>query len=102
MRSIIRGNRPEPEAKRFLYEERITLRECADLEGAPERGEPEARTCAREDGAECLDLFQAYGLPEEVAADGVGVFSLLRESDLPPKEYLDAGFDTGHEHQRHS
>jgi hypothetical protein len=38
-------------------------------------------------------------LPEP-PADGAEVFSLIRESELNPAEYLDSHFDTGLEHQQ--
>jgi hypothetical protein len=36
---------------------------------------------------------------QRLSGSGVEVFSLIRDSDLPPKEYLDQFFDTGTEHQ---
>ena len=38
-------------------------------------------------------------LADETIGHGAELFSLLRESDLEPKEYLDAFFDTGDERQ---
>ena len=48
---------------------------------------------------ECLDLIQAYWLYDEITIpeQGTEVFSLMRDSDLPPKEYVDVFFDTGME-----
>lgn len=59
-----------------------------------------------------LDLFQVYRLADDApgeaepltfpvnnkafsAVQGAEVFSLIRESDLDPSEYLDRFFDTG-------
>lgn len=54
-----------------------------------------------DEGAEALDLYQGYWLFDEVnlIPQGTEVFSLLRDSDLEPSEYLDTFFDTGCEHQ---
>ena len=34
-------------------------------------------------------------------ADGAEIFSLMRDSDLDPEDYLDTFFDTGEEHESH-
>lgn len=47
-----------------------------------------------------LGVCQSYWLVEPLAGSGVEVFSLLRESDLEPSEYIDTFFETGDEHQR--
>ena len=46
---------------------------------------------------EFLGYSQAYALFEPVTANGIEVFSLLRESDLDPDNYIDTYFDTGRE-----
>ncbi len=85
--------------KAHLYEERITLwqAECAD--DAIEMAEREAEAYASEHST-YLGVCQSYGLVEPLAGSGVEVFSLLRESDLEPSEYIDKFFETGDEHQR--
>jgi hypothetical protein len=90
--------RPDQRAK-HLYEERITLWSADSLDQAIELAETEATTYAN-DGDKFLGYSQAYALPEPIAAHGVEVFSLLRESDLEPREYIDTFFDTGAERQR--
>lgn len=91
---------PKPGRKaQHLYEERITLWQAEDIDAAIQLAEEEARTYAEENGVEYLEYWQAYTLFSEVEAHGVEVFSLLRESDLEPEEYLDAFFDTGLERQ---
>lgn len=92
---------PSPEQERkFLYEERITLWQAEDIDAAVELAEREARRYAEENEVEYLEYWQVYALFEEVGANALEVFSLLRESDLEPAEYLDAFFDTGLERQR--
>jgi hypothetical protein len=82
-----------------LYEERITLWVASDFDEAIALAEEEARTYAS-GGDEYFGYCQAYALFESIEKSGVEVFSLLRESDLDPKEYVDAFFDTGEEHER--
>ena len=47
-----------------------------------------------------LGLAQAYRLVDE-PGHGAEVFSLIRRSDLPGDDYLNAFFDTGAEYERH-
>ncbi len=90
--------RPDQKAK-HLYEERITLWQASSIDQAIELAEEEAAAYAS-DGDEFLCYSQAYALDESIPASGVEIFSLLRESDLEPEQYLDAFFDTGAERQR--
>lgn len=80
------------------YEERITLWKTSDLQLAIERAEKEAEEYAANVGAEYLGYAQAYGGTEE-PVDGAEIFSLMRESNLDPEEYVDAFFDTGGERE---
>ncbi len=100
VRTVIRWAPRPDQKKKFLYEERITAWNTDSLDAAIDEAEKEALKYADE-GAEALDLFQGYWLFDEVnlIPQGTEVFSLLRESDLEPSEYLDAFFDTGTEHQ---
>jgi hypothetical protein len=81
------------------YEERITLWQAADFAAAVARAEAEAGEYAADTGVTYLGLAQAYATGEEVLQSGSEVFSLLRDSPLPPEQYLDRHFDTGSEHQ---
>jgi hypothetical protein len=97
---VIRWAPRSGQQKKFLYEERITAWNSDTIKTAIDEAEKEAREYAGE-GAEALDLFQGYWLFDEVDVipQGTEVFSMLRESDLEPSDYLDAFFDTGAEHQ---
>jgi hypothetical protein len=100
VRAILRWS-PRPEQqKSHLYEERITLWNAESLEQAIDLAEREAKEYAGTD-AECLDLFQGFWLFDAptLPSQGIEVFSLLRESDLEPKAYIDTFFDTGCERQ---
>lgn len=85
------------------YEERITLWRARSLDHAIELAEHEAEGYAADIGAQYLHLSQAYAITEggEIGS-GTEVFSLLRDSDLAPDEYIDAFFETGREHIQES
>lgn len=87
------------------YEERITLWRTGDMDEAIEWAEAEAReyaaTLTGPPGwpTEYAGLAQAY-LLADVPGHGGEVFSLHRDSELDPEDYLDTYFDTGGERQR--
>ena len=87
------------EVAKYLYEERITLWQAERLDQAIELAEQEATAYAG-DADEFLGFSQAYALVDLLAGHGVEVFSLLRESDLEPNEYIDTFFDTGGEREK--
>lgn len=90
-----------PEAAGKTYEERITLWRARSADEAIARAEAEAQEYAGEiddHPSTYLDLAQSFRLFDE-PADGAEIFSLMRDSDLPPDDYLDTFFDTGAEHQ---
>lgn len=98
VRCIFRWNSRAAQKLRHLYEERITLWHADSLEQAIEFAEIEAAEYS-DDSCEFLGFCQAYALIEPIQAAGVEVFSLLRESDLEPVEYLNSFFDSSFEHQ---
>jgi hypothetical protein len=95
VRSVIRLNPTDDESER-PYEERITLWQAESFEVAIERAEAEAVEYARETGDYLIEFGQAYAL-DDAPADGVEVFSLLRDSELDPSQYLATFFETGWE-----
>jgi hypothetical protein len=81
------------------FEERITLWRARSLDHAIELAEQEAGDYAEENGFEYLHLSQAYAITEgSEIGSGTEVFSLLRDSDLAPDDYLNSFFETGREH----
>ena len=86
--------------KKHLYEERITIWSAADIDVAIRLAEGEAEKYAEGIDATYLNIAQAYHLVKSLETKGDEVFSLLRDSDLEPTDYLDAFFDTGNERQR--
>ena len=85
------------------YEERVTLWQAGSTTEAIERAEAEAEeyAAAIEDvEVEYTGFAQCFHLFDE-PADGAEIFSMMRDSDLDPEDYLDTFFDTGEEHQSH-
>ena len=83
------------------YEERITLWQAADLGDALARAAAEAVEYAEFAGVTYLSEFgQAYPLADAPPRDGAEVFSLIRDSALPSKAYVDRFFSTGQERQQ--
>jgi hypothetical protein len=81
------------------YEERITVWRATSPEEAIELAEQEAAEYGDTGSCDYLNLAQVYHLGDEAIQPGTEVFSLLRDSDLEPKDYLDTFFDTGTERQ---
>jgi hypothetical protein len=82
------------------YEERITLWRACSLDHAMELAEGEAGEYANGEDIEYLGFSQAYALRVDSGIGaGLEVFSLLRDSDLSPDDYIDNFFDTGREHE---
>lgn len=100
VRCIFRWESRRDQVRKHLYEERITLWKASDINEAITLAEGEAQAYASDSRGEYLEFCQAYALVEEPEANGIEVFSLLRDSDLEPAQYLDAFFATGGEHER--
>lgn len=100
VRAVFQWKQRPGQNRKFLYEERITAWEAESFEAAIDKAEAEAGEYAK-DHAEALDLFQAYWLFDDIGRipPGTEIFSLLRESDMAPSQYLDAFFDTGEERE---
>jgi hypothetical protein len=82
------------------YEERVTIWWAMSADEAAKKALAEASSYAELLGPEYrpMQFAQTYrfsGAPE----DGREVFSLLRNSEAEPDEYIDRSFDTGGEHQ---
>jgi hypothetical protein len=90
---------PSGESHEPSYEERITLWSAGSADDAIAVAEAEAKSYAAANDVEFLNLCQCYAMPEEVAASGVEVFSLLRNSALNPDDYLRHYFVTGDERE---
>lgn len=83
------------------YEERVTLWQAGSADEAIERAEAEALAYAaavEETPVTYLGLAQCFHLFDE-PGDGAEMFSMMRDSELDPEEYIDTFFDTGSEHR---
>ena len=97
VRSLFRFSSEEDDS----YEERITLWTAGSLDDALAKAEIEAREYAEFAGVTYLaDFGQAYHLADAPPRDGAEVFSLIRDSALPAKAYVDRFFSTGQERQQ--
>lgn len=83
------------------YEERVTLWRASSFEGAIGRAEQEAGEYAEELGGHHIGLAQSFHLAVEDRSleNGDEVFSLIRESELAPDDYISRFFHTGTERQ---
>ncbi|MEU4107015.1 hypothetical protein ACGFYT_16080 [Streptomyces sp. NPDC048208] len=80
-----------------VYEERVTLWTARSPDEAIARAETEAREyCDLLEEVEYVNFAEAF-LIREVPGEGVEVFSLMRESELPPAQYVERFFATGDE-----
>lgn len=87
-----------------MYEERITVWRARDFADAIRLAEEAAAEYVEDlsDGVvptSYIGYAQAYELVDEPGTPGAEVFSLIRDSELPPGEYIDRFFDTGTEHE---
>lgn len=84
------------------YEERITLWRADDFDTAIELAEAEALDYIEDTTSTYLGLAQCFYLGDDIQQihSGTEVYSLMRDSQLSPDQYLDTFFDTGTEHQR--
>src|SRR4051812_43383434 len=100
VRCVFRWKPRPDQARRHLYEERITLWRANDIDDAIALAEVEAQSYASDSEVQYLEFCQAYALFEDLETNALEVFSLLRASDLEPAQYLNTFFNTGTEHER--
>lgn len=96
VRSIWRHDAPSTSSSRHTYEERILLFLAMDENDAIAKSEREAK---QYDG-QCIGYHMAYEIDDGPLGSGHELFSLMRDSDLSPEEYLDRFHDTGAERTR--
>jgi hypothetical protein len=75
----------------------VTLWRAASFDAAIEAAELEAERYAAAHHHEYLGIAQSYEMSGPKVGSGSEVFSLLRDSELDPDDYVDAFFDTGRE-----
>lgn len=85
-------------ASKTLFEERVVLLQAADFEDAIARGEVEAQEyCRGIRDVTYTGYIHVYRLFAGTVGHGTEVFSLMRESELSDKDYLDHFYDDGRE-----
>jgi hypothetical protein len=100
VRQIFRWRIGRDQKKKYLYEERITLWRAKTIDRAVDLAEAEADRYAKASGFKFSGYSQAFWLFEDLKPrQGMEIFSLLRESDLPLRMYLKTFYKTGHEHE---
>jgi hypothetical protein len=82
---------------RGAYEERIAVWRARSFEHSVELAEREAAVYAERHKAEYLGFCDSYFIDKEIFELDQEVFSLLRDSDLEPEEYVRAVFVSGQE-----
>ena len=71
---------------------------AADFDDAIAKAEAEAEEyCGTSGDTVYLDFVDVFHLFDETVAHGTEVYSLMRESELPDKDYLDHFCDDGKE-----
>jgi hypothetical protein len=82
------------------YEESISVWRAGSFDEAMAKAEAAAQDYAALCDGTCLGLAQAFFMGADASiTDGTEVFSLIRDSDLGPDDYLTRFFDTGSERQ---
>jgi hypothetical protein len=77
-----------------VYEERVVVFLAEDFGNALAKAEVEAaRYAAQFEDVEDLGYFTVYDMTEESIRDGTEVFSLMRDSQMPPQDFLDRYHD---------
>ena len=85
------------------YEERIILVTASDFDEALVRaGQLTKEYVSDLTSASSTGFFDAFEMYDQELAEGMEVFSLLRTSNLKPKQYIDRFFHTGMERSQHS
>jgi hypothetical protein len=80
-----------------LFEERIILVQALGFDEALAHAEAEAATYAEAVSCAFTGYVTVYEIAEEQLADGVEVFSVMRDSDLAADDYIDRFYTTGDE-----
>lgn len=93
VRSIWRHDPPAGTPNRHTYEERIVFYIANDFDDAIAKSECDASDY---DG-ECIGYHMAFEMGNRPLGSGDELFSLMRDSDFAPDEYLDRFHDTGTE-----
>lgn len=99
VRQIFQWRPSRDQKMKHVYEERITMWRAKSLEHAINKAEAGAQEYAKLNRFKFCGQSQAFEPFEDLnVPQGTEVFSLLRDSDLPPRRYIRVFFATGAEH----
>lgn len=97
-KTIYKHRRVEAGMRKTLFEERVVLFQAADFDGAIALAEAEAAEyCRANADTVYLDFMDVFHLFAKAVGHGTEVYSLMRESELADKDYLDHFYDDGKE-----
>jgi Domain of unknown function (DUF4288) len=97
-KTIYKHHRVEAGTPKVVFEERVVLFRAMSFEEAIVQAEAEAREYRGSAGETVyLDFVNVYHLFDASVGHRTEVYSLMRESNLSNKEYLDTFYDTGQE-----
>lgn len=84
-----------------VYEERIVVLRAQSLDQAITRAEAAAAKYVRGlKGCKYIGFVDVFHMYEARIEEGTEVFSLMRDSRLKPKQYLDRFYDSGKERRK--
>lgn len=97
-KTIYKHNRVENGTPKVVFEERVVLFQAASFDEAIAQAETEAQEyCGKSGETIYLGFVDVYHLFDISVGHRTEVYSLMRESALPDKDYLNTFYDTGHE-----
>jgi Domain of unknown function (DUF4288) len=100
-KTIYKHQRVEDGTPKMMFEERIVLLQATDFDDAIAKAEAETTEyCDINDGTVYLGFVDVFHLFDETVGHGVEVYSLMRESNLSDKDYLDHFYDDGKERRQ--
>jgi hypothetical protein len=96
---VFRSASPESRYKNS-YEERVVLIRADSWEEAIAKAEAEAKEYCEPINAQYTGFIRVFHIFDGRIGDKAEVFSIIRDSNLGPKAYLDRFYDTGTEYER--
>jgi Domain of unknown function (DUF4288) len=100
-KTIYKHHHVEDGTPKMVFEERIVLFQTADFDDAIAKAEAEASEyCGMNNDTVYLGFVNVFHLFDEMVGHGIEVYSLMRESDLSEKDYLDHFYDNGKERRQ--
>lgn len=81
-----------------VFEERVVLFRATDFDDTIAKAEAEAAEyCRASSDTEYLGVVDVYHVGDDAIGHGTEVYSLMRDSDLSDKDYVDHFYDDGTE-----